>query len=331
MTTTIPKGSTVLVTGVSGYIGSHVAAQLLEAGYRVRGTSRSKAKAQDLIDYFTSKYGADSITVAEVPDMVATNAYDEAVKGVSGIVHLSSVLTFSTDPEEVIPPSVSGALNILSAAMQEPGVKSLVVTSSSTAALLPQPNEKIKVKVDTWNDAALEAAYKPGVDGFTVYAASKTQAERELWKAIAKEKPHFQVATVLPNANFGTRFKVGGNSTGDWVMALAEGKDDPLQFPPQWFINVDDDAKLHVAALLDSEAAGKRLFAFAAPFTWNDVLAILRKLEPGKKLVGDRDMGEDLSEVPNGEAEALLKKHYGHGWTGLEETIKQNAGPVLIQ
>ncbi|OQO11810.1 hypothetical protein B0A48_03537 [Cryoendolithus antarcticus] len=312
MTPTIPKGSTVLVTGVTGFIGSHVAAQVIEAGYCVRGTSRSKAKAQDLIKYFTSKYGADSITVAEVPDMVAPNAYDEAVKGVAGIVHLSSVLTFSTNPEEVIPPSVSGALNILSAAMQEPGVRSLVVTSSSTAALLPQPNEKIRVNVDTWNDAALEAAYKPGVDGFTVYAASKTQAERELWKAIRKEKPHFQVATVPPNANFGTRFKEGGNSTGDW------------------FINVDDDAKLHVAALLDSEAAGKRLFAFAAPFTWNDVLAILRKLEPGKKLIEDRDLGEDLSEIPNGEAEALLRKHYGYGWTGLEETIKQNAGPVLI-
>ena len=33
MAATIPKGSTVLVTGVTGFIASHVADQLLQAGY----------------------------------------------------------------------------------------------------------------------------------------------------------------------------------------------------------------------------------------------------------------------------------------------------------
>jgi hypothetical protein len=37
----------------------------------------------------------------------------------------------------------------------------------------------------------------------------------------------------------------------------------------------------------------------------------------------------DLTEVPNAEAEELLKKHYGHGWTGLEESIRENLRFVL--
>lgn len=35
------KAELVLVTGISGYIGAEVAYQLLEKGYRVRGTVRS--------------------------------------------------------------------------------------------------------------------------------------------------------------------------------------------------------------------------------------------------------------------------------------------------
>ncbi len=48
----IPKDSLVLVTGVNGYIASHIADQFLEAGYRVRGTARSASKAQPLADVF---------------------------------------------------------------------------------------------------------------------------------------------------------------------------------------------------------------------------------------------------------------------------------------
>ena len=41
---TAGAGQKVLVTGVSGYIGLHCAAELLEQGYSVRGTLRSAAR-----------------------------------------------------------------------------------------------------------------------------------------------------------------------------------------------------------------------------------------------------------------------------------------------
>mgnify|MGYP000571981779 CR=1 FL=1 len=40
----------VLVTGVSGFIASHVTAGLLKQGYAVRGTVRNKDKGQRIVD-----------------------------------------------------------------------------------------------------------------------------------------------------------------------------------------------------------------------------------------------------------------------------------------
>ncbi|KAK5121073.1 hypothetical protein LTR85_005557 [Meristemomyces frigidus] len=325
---TIPKGSTVLVTGVNGFIASHVADQFLAAGYNVRGTVRSKSKADWLYERFDKLYGKGKFECVEVPDMVQEGAFDEAVKGVSGICHLASVMTFSNKADEVIPPTVKGALNILTSASKEPGIKSVVYTSSSTAALLPQPNKEIKVTADTWDDAAVEQADRPDPDAFVVYGASKTEAERAVWKAFKETNPPFQVAAVLPNANFGPILQPGAeesSSTASWPVRLFKGDKSVLDSPPQWFIDVRDTAKLHVAALIDPSANGKRLFGFAAPYSWNDLLAILRKQNPDRQFIDDKEgEGKDLCQIPNGEAEALLRKHYGHGWTSLEESLRDN-------
>jgi len=329
--TTINKGDLVLVTGATGFIGAHVVEELVAAGYKVRGTSRSKDKAQFLLNYVEKTYGSGKLEIADVPDMIADGAYDEAVLGVAGIVHLASILTFSNKPDEVIAPSVKGTLNILKSATKEPKVKSLVVTSSSTAACMPSINMKATITKDSWNDFAVKAACEPDPDGYVVYAASKTEAERALWDAVKATSPPFQVSAVLPNANFGSRLRPTGNSTGDWVWGLYNGKDDLFNIPPQYYIDVSDDAKLHVAALVDPSANGQRLFGFAGTYNANDILAVFRKLEPSKSFIEDRDQGQDLSEVPNQDAEALLKKHYGHGWTSLEESLKRNIAPPATE
>ncbi|KAK0886970.1 hypothetical protein LTR02_017661 [Friedmanniomyces endolithicus] len=329
MSPMIEKGSTVLVTGVNGFIASHVADQLLQAGYQVRGTVRSQDKANWLYALFDSIYAKGKFEAVTVPDMVADGAFDDAVQGVSGIVHLASVVTFSDKFDEVVPPTVKGALNVLTSASKESGVKSVVYTSSSTAALTPVPNKKIVITADSWNEAAVNAAQNdPNVDPYSVYAASKTEGERAIWKAVGQTKPPFQVAALLPNANFGRVLQLGGEmsaSTGAWPAQLFTGdvgKLNPMDLPPQWFVDVQDDARLHVAALIDPSCNGKRIFAFAKPYTCNEILAIFRKAYPDRKFMDDRDMGEDLSEIPTKFAEELLRKHYGKGWTSLEESVK---------
>ncbi|KAH9220123.1 hypothetical protein DL95DRAFT_404140 [Leptodontidium sp. 2 PMI_412] len=73
-TTSIPKGSTVLVTGVHGYLGMHVADQLLLDGYKVRGTVRDSGKIERTKEYFDQKYGEGNFDVSVVKDLAAVKA-----------------------------------------------------------------------------------------------------------------------------------------------------------------------------------------------------------------------------------------------------------------
>lgn len=99
-------------------------------------------------------------------------------------------------------------------------------------------------------------------------------------------------------------------------------------FTIEYFVHVRDNARLHVAALLDPTVQSERLFAFAEQFNWNDVVGILRRLEPDNKSIpdGPKDEPRDLTNVDKvrRRAEALLKSNFGvMGWTGLEESLTE--------
>lgn len=79
----VPKGSTVLVTGANGLLGSHIADQFLEHGYKVRGTVRDTEKNAWLQALFDKKYGKGSFELFKVADLTSEGAFDEAVKGMA--------------------------------------------------------------------------------------------------------------------------------------------------------------------------------------------------------------------------------------------------------
>lgn len=78
----LKPGCTILVTGVSGFVGSHVADQLLNAGYRVRGTTRDTTKSSWLVALFEGKYGIGKFELVSVPDLTLPGAFDLALKGI---------------------------------------------------------------------------------------------------------------------------------------------------------------------------------------------------------------------------------------------------------
>jgi FlaA1/EpsC-like NDP-sugar epimerase len=79
----LPKGSLVLVTGVNGLLGSHVAKQFLEFGYKVRGTVRSPEKNSWLTAAFDNEYGQGNFELVKLADMTDEDAMKEVAKGQS--------------------------------------------------------------------------------------------------------------------------------------------------------------------------------------------------------------------------------------------------------
>lgn len=91
-------------------------------------------------------------------------------------------------------------------------------------------------------------------------------------------------------------------------------------------MNVKDVGRLHVAALLSESVKNERIYAAAAPFSWNQVLALLRTLYPGKKIADDIE-GSKLSVMtyPTKRGEELLQTVFGlDGWVSFEQTVTEN-------
>ncbi|KAH7011053.1 aldehyde reductase [Ilyonectria destructans] len=332
----VPFSSWVVVSGVSGFIGSHVADQVLEVGYKVRGTTRDSKKNAWVEDYFKQKYGSESFELVEVPDMTAEGAFDNVVSGAGGFIHVANDMSGSKNPDVAVARTVNGALNALKASAKEPGVKRFVYTSSSFAATQPKPGKRFTITHSTFNEEAMERAWQPDPDPETVYSASKVEAERQIAAWIRDNKSTLVTNAVLPNANIGSMISSsnqGYPTSARWVKALWDGDYDIIKkAPAQHYINVQDDARLHVIALTHPAVQFERIFAVAGPVSLNTIIDILRRSFPQREWKNVSDDGVDLSTFePMQRAEELLMEVYGTGFIGLEESVKANAWDLAFQ
>ncbi|EIM82969.1 NAD-P-binding protein [Stereum hirsutum FP-91666 SS1] len=340
MSSAIPEGSIVLVTGVNGYIGSHTADQLLSFGYKVRGTVRDASRCQWVQKFFDEKYGKGRLELVLVSQTSADGAFDEAVKGVSGIVHVASDVSFSPDPNAVIPQTIASTVGILNSANKESTVKRVVYTSSSSAASSTIPNKPFEVTVDSWNDEASKIAWAPPPytpdRAFAVYAASKLKSEKACWKFMAEEKPAFEFNAVLPSGNFGPALGEGQSSPSFIaIRTLIQGDLETARkygVAPQYFVDVRDTARFHVIALTNPAVKSERILAYAEPYNWSKILDILRKAYPTRKWPDNiPDEPKDLCTLTEARSRAieLLKELGRKDFITLEESINDCAHIML--
>lgn len=326
----LPVGSLILVTGSSGFIGSHVACEALLFGYRVRGAVRSEAKAKLVTDHFDNP----NFSAHVIADLTDEDALASLVRNCVGIIHVASNTTLSPDPKVVIAPTVAIATSILKAAQRSGTCRRFVYTSSASAVCIPPPNTPMRLDASMWNDVSVakarsytQAPFPP--DAFYhVYAASKTLAEQAVWEFVADEKPSFTVNTIIPNTNIGCILLKAQppTSSANFALAVLKGR---LNFGTNasWMIDVSDDAKIHLGALIDGTVSNQRVFAYAHRFHWNDLLEAVKEARPDATTPPEPldDGLEDLTEVDNGAALGLLKKWWKQdGFRSFEDSVREN-------
>ncbi|MEO0581028.1 MAG: aldehyde reductase [Bacteroidota bacterium] len=270
--------SRVLVTGITGFIGSHVAIQLLEKGYEVVGTLRNPNRIdsiQEAIAKHTQHTNRLSFVQAELMD---AESWKQAMKGIEYVIHVASPISTTTPKEEneMIIPAREGTLNVLRAAT-EAGVKRVVITSSVAAISYNDARgSNAKFTEEDWTDIA-----NPSVNA---YIKSKTLAERAAWDFVRQQAGAPELATVNPSLVLGPVLEKDFGSSAVLVKRLLDGSFPALPklgFP---VVDVRSVADLHLLAMEKEEAAGERFIA-GGEFMWMEEIAqILKEAYPDRKV-----------------------------------------------
>src|SRR5262245_37768099 len=169
----------LLVTGGTGYVGSHSIAALVAAGHRVRVLARSPERIPAALE----PLGVDDVETA-IGDVTDPAAVEGALEGCEAALHAASV--FSMDPrraEEMRAVNVRGTEIVLAAAHRQ-GLDPIVFLSSELALLPPA------------SGAVLTPDMRVGQPGWP-YSLSKADSELVAHKYQALGAP---VVSVMPVA-----------------------------------------------------------------------------------------------------------------------------------
>jgi nucleoside-diphosphate-sugar epimerase len=137
------------LVGGTGYIGIWILKTLLEQGFTVRAAVRKEEKAAYLKEKFQNH--ADQLEFTIIEDLLAPGAFDEALKGILGVIHTASPVVLTQDakmdPSELTKPAVDGTLALLNSAAKSPSVQRIVLTSSIVAIWEPKPSPAVYTEV----------------------------------------------------------------------------------------------------------------------------------------------------------------------------------------
>jgi len=264
--------SKVLVTGGSGFIGSHCILQLLAAGYEVRTTVRNLNREEDVRAMLRAGgMEAGNRLTFVAADLEKDSGWNVAVAGCEFVHHVASPFPAGVPKheDELIVPAREGALRVLRAS-RDAGVRRVVLTSSFAA--IGYGREPLDRPFDErdWSD--------PDSTDIGAYAKSKTLAERAAWDFIGREGGGMELAVVNPVGVFGP---VLGKDYSTSILIVSKMLEGALPgIPKIWFgaVDVRDVADMHVRAMKVPTAAGERFLAVAGDFlAFKEIAVILKK------------------------------------------------------
>ena len=263
--------TTVLVTGAGGFIAMHCIQQLLEKGYRVRGTLRSfgrEAQLRQALAEYTDGAGHLEFVPA---DLFKDEGWQAAVQGCDYVLHVASPFP-AQEPEhedDLIIPAREGTLRVLRASAAA-GVKRVVLTSSMASIFEGYPPGKRSFDENDWSDLQ-------GKIG--AYSKSKTLAERAAWDFVKNLKGDRALELAVINPSYVLGPALGGDirTSGELISRLMRHEIPGVPHIRWFVVDVRDVAAAHIAAMTTPEAAGQR-FCCSAETCWTrDMALILEK------------------------------------------------------
>lgn len=270
----MPK--TVLLTGVSGFIGLYCAKELLEGGFKVRGTIRNPTKELVVRDALKlSEIKSEYLTFV-VLDLTSDNGWDEAMQGCDYVMHVASPFRIANPKKEseMIEPAVEGTKRVLRAA-QQAKIKRVVLTSSIVSMMASLRLGQFGP--DDWTDVTYP--------NLSTYIKSKTLAEKVAWDFVNSQQKSNntelvvpELVVIAPGGVFGP--PLGKDISGESLSVMTKMLNGKMPMVPETafpMVDVRDVAKLHFKAMLCAEAAGERFIAAGAePISFSDVAEILQ-------------------------------------------------------
>lgn len=270
----------VLLTGVSGFLGSHTAIELLNRGYKVTGTLRDLKRADSLrsiISKHTDNIDNLSFFQAELLDK---EVWKEASMNKDYVIHAASPFPreLPKDENDLIIPAKEGTLNVLNAAKANNVKRVILVSSISTVVYGKTKAEMDQVFTEeNWTDIANKIDTKP-------YIRSKTIAEKAAWNFMEREGAGMEMVSILPGAMLGPVLEEDFGTSANIVIKILDGKMPAMPKIAFEIVDVRSVAQLLVDVIEKKHAAGNRFMASSGHMTMKQLANVLKLNYPDKKI-----------------------------------------------
>lgn len=288
----LTPGSTVLVTGGGGFIGSHLAHRLIRDGHKVRILDNFSTGTLENVRPFV-----DDVEIIE-GDLRSYERVNKAVRGCEYVFHqaaLASVPGSVRDPLANNATNVTGTLNLLLAARDEDVGRVVFASSSSVYGTNPVlPKEEAMATAPNSPYAVGKQAGESYCRAFFEVYGLETVALRYFNVFGPRQDPLSEYAAVVPK----------------FITALLEGRQ-PTVFgdgeQSRDFIYIDNTVEANVLAAGARDAPGLAFnVAGGVRISLNDLLAELRELA-GVDLSG-RYMDARPGDIPHSLADISLAR-----------------------
>ncbi|KAJ1281578.1 hypothetical protein BS78_04G316400 [Paspalum vaginatum] len=258
----------VCVTGAGGFIGSWVVKELLQRGYRVRGTARGPADCKNA--HLLALEGAKERLTLCRADVLDRDSLRAAFAGCHGVFHVASPV--SNDPE-LVPVAVEGTRNVINAAA-DMGARRVVFTSSYGAVHM-DPNRSPDAVLDEtcWSD------YEFCKKTDNLYCCAKMMAEITAAEAAARRG--LELAVVVPCMTMGPMLHQPRSVSSNHHVALyLMGIKETYPNAVAAYVDVRDVARAHVLVYERYPASRGRYLCIGTVLHRAQLVAMLKEFFP---------------------------------------------------